>query len=267
MKLLSQITDNVTSHLDILTEDSILITGDSISVLAEIPSNSIDLIFADPPYFLSNGGVTNKSGRFVKVNKGEWDEGGTLSVKYEFNKQWLSECSRILKDEGTIWVSGTHHNIFVVGYVLEESGFSILNNVVWEKNNPPPNLSCRTFTHSTENIIWAKKRASKKYIFNYDEIKKKNYGKQVKDVWKGSLTPLREKVEGKHPTQKPIYLLEKIIESTTHIGGVVLDPFSGSGTTGVACRLLGRKYIGIDISQDYNNIARNRIQKTESYLF
>ncbi len=178
----------------------------------------------------------------VTVNKGKWDESESLKYKHKFNKKWIKECYRILKDNGTIWISGTLHNIYSIGMALEEEGFKIINNITWQKTNPPPNLACKTFTHSTETILWARKDIKKcKYKFNYELMKKMNNGKQMKDVWTTSLTKPSEKRCGKHPTQKPLEILEKIILASTDENDIILDPFSGSGTTMIEAKLLNRK--------------------------
>ena len=221
---------------------------------------TVDMVFADPPYFLSNNGISCSGGKAVSVNKGDWDKIGSLEEKHEFNKKWINLCHKVLKPNGTIGISGTLHNIYSVGMALEEEGFKILNNITWQKTNPPPNLACRCFTHSTETILWAKKADKKaKHYFNYKLMKELNGGKQMKDVWTGSLTPAREKRFGKHPTQKPVYLLERIILASTHENDVVLDPFCGSSTTGVACKHLGRNYIGIDNNLDYIKLSVERL--------
>lgn len=238
-------------------ENVSLYHGDSLVLLKKIKRESVDMIFADPPYFLSNDGVTCSGGRMVSVNKGEWDKNEN---KHEFNRKWLRLCKRALKPGGTIWISGTLHNIYSIGMALEQEGYKIINNITWQKTNPPPNLACKCFTHSTETILWARKADTKdKNTFNYGLMKEHNGGKQMKDVWTGTLTPQREKTEGKHPTQKPLYLLERIVESSTHEGDIVLDPFCGSGTTGVACRKFGRTFIGIDISAEYLELSRRRL--------
>lgn len=193
-----------------------LINGDTFKVLKKIEDKTFDIIFADPPYFLSNNGITCSGGKMISVNKGDWDKSLTLKEKHSFNKRWIKECYRILKDTGTIWISGTLHNIYSIGMALEESGFKILNNITWQKTNPPPNLACKTFTHSTETILWARKDLKNvKYTFNYDAMKQMNANKQMKDVWTTSLTKPSEKKQGKHPTQKPLEILDKIILAST----------------------------------------------------
>lgn len=243
------------------TDEAELFLGDSFKILQKMKPETIDMIFADPPYFLSNDGITCKGGRMVSVNKGEWDKGDGLKAKHEFNRKWLRLCKRVLKTDGTIWISGTLHNIYSIGMALEQEGYKIINNITWQKTNPPPNLACRCFTHSTETILWAKKDDKKaRHFFNYDKMKELNGGKQMKDVWVGGLTRPSEKKEGKHPTQKPEYLLERIMLSSTKAGELVLDPFCGSGTTGVAALRYGRRFIGIDNEADYLDITRRRLE-------
>lgn len=242
------------------TEAEMLVLGDTFSVLEQIKPGSIDMIFADPPYFLSNNGITCQAGQMVSVNKGEWDKTSSFEEKHEFNRRWIRLCKSALSTNGTIWVSGTLHNIYSVGMALEQEGFKIINNITWQKTNPPPNLACKCFTHSTETIIWAQKDEKKaKHYFDYALMKELNGGKQMKDVWSGPLTPQKEKTYGKHPTQKPLYLLERIILASTNEGAVALDPFCGSSTTGVAAKRLGRRYIGIDNVQEYIELSARRL--------
>ena len=248
-------------------DSALLIFGDALETLEQMPVEFVNVIFADPPYFLSNGGITCKGGKMTSVNKGDWDKISTLEEKHEFNRLWIKLCRKILKPNGTIWISGTLHNIYSVGMALEQAGFKIMNNITWQKTNPPPNLSCKYFTHSTETILWAKKNPSAKHFFNYALMKELNGGKQMKDVWTGTLTPPREKRFGKHPTQKPLYLLEKIILASTRAGDLVLDPFCGSGTTGVACKLLKRKFIGIDNNAEFIALAKERLIHADEQEF
>lgn len=241
-----------------------LICGDALAVLPELTHELFDMVFADPPYFLSNGGISCQGGKQVSVNKGSWDAGMDIEKKHEFNRQWIRECKRVLKPNGTIWISGTLHNIYSVGMALEQEGFKILNNITWQKKNPPPNLACRCFTHSTETVLWAKINSKKsKHYFNYALMKELNEGKQMKDVWTGALTSKKEKTEGKHPTQKPEYLLERLILASTEEGALILDPFVGSGTTAVVAKRLGRKCVGIDSEHGYLDIAVKRLNRGE----
>jgi len=262
IELLKDIDEN---KIISISKDCLLILDDTFNVLSKIIDKSIDVIFADPPYFLSSNGISCKNGKQVLVNKGEWDKSIDSYSKLEFNRRWIKECKRILKDDGTIWISGTFHNIYSVGVTLELEGFSIINNITWVKPNPAPNLACRCFTNSTETILWARKVISKtkkgNHYFNYELMKSMNNNKQMKDVWVFSSPKKEEKEFGKHPTQKPIALLDRIIEASTKENDIILDPFCGSGTTGVSSLKFKRKFIGIDNSIEYINIAKNRLNK------
>ncbi len=240
------------------TKDFTLLHGDCMERMNEIEDNSIDAIFADPPYFLSNGGISVQSGKVVCVDKGDWDKGGTPEYIYNFNRQWLSLCRSKLKDDGTIWISGTHHNIHIVMRCLQELGYKVLNTITWQKTDPPPNLSCKYFNFSTELIIWARKHEKKTHKFNYETMKQLNGGTQMTDVWRIPAVGLWEKQQGKHPTQKTLRLLYRIILASTNEGDTILDPFSGSGTTGIAANLLGRKYIGIEQEKQFCELALRR---------
>lgn len=251
--------DLMIPHFYKFNEQVVLYNANSLELLQNVPDNSIDLFFADPPYFLSNDGVTCQAGKMVSVNKGDWDK-ITMYSADEFNSIFLKEAQRVTKTTGSIWVSGTMHNIYSVGYQMQQMGFRILNNVTWQKKNPPPNLSCKMFTHSTETLLWAAKNNQSKYTFNYHLMKEENEGKQMKDVWIYSLTKKSEKQFGKHPTQKPLELMYRIIKAASNPGDLVLDPFMGSGTTGVAAVDLGRRFIGIDIEEEYANLALKRIK-------
>ena len=243
-------------------QTEMLLLGDTFSMLEKLKAGSVDMVFADPPYFLSNDGITCQAGKMVSVNKGQWDKIASLEEKHEFNRRWIRLCRRALTPDGTIWISGTLHNIYSIGMALEQEGFKIINNITWQKTNPPPNLACRCFTHSTETILWAQKDDKKsRHYFNYQLMKEQNGGKQMKDVWQGALTPQKEKTEGKHPTQKPLYLLKRMIEASTREGDLVLDPFCGSSTTGVAAKALGRRYLGIDIEREYIELSVRRLKR------
>ena len=245
------------------SKDFTILQGDCMERLTEIEDNSVDTIFADPPYFLSNGGISVHSGKQVCVDKGNWDKGGTPEYIYEFNRQWLSLCRPKLKDDGTIWISGTHHNIHVVMRCLQELGYKVLNTITWQKTDPPPNLSCRYFNFSTELIIWARKWEKKTHKFNYETMKQLNGERQMTDVWRIPAVGLWEKQQGKHPTQKPLRLLYRIVLASTNEGDTILDPFSGSGTTGIAANLLGRKYIGIEQDKEFCELSLHRRQAIE----
>ena len=236
-----------------------LLQGDSFKMLKRIEPKSIDMIFADPPYFLSGDGITCSGGKMVSVKKGNWDEKVSIKEKHLFNKKWIRLCKEVLKDNGTIWISGTMHNIYSIGMALEEEGFKIINNITWKKLNPPPNISCRFFVHSTETILWAKKDLKKaKHKFNYSLMRELNGGKQMKDVWESSLTKPSEKKCGKHPTQKPMKILERIVLASTDEGDLILDPFNGSGTTGIVANRLNRKYIGIEKEKEFLDLTIRR---------
>ena len=236
-----------------------IIHGNCLEIMERMPSESFDMIFADPPYFLSNGGITCKNGEAVSVNKGKWDESMGVEKNHEFNLLWLKECQRLLKKDGTIWVSGTHHVIFSIGFAMQQLGFKILNDIAWEKPNPPPNLSCRYFTHSTETIIWAAKNNKSKYLFNYDKMRIINNGKQMKTVWSILPPKTEEKAQGKHPTQKPTELITRCILASTNEGGLILDPFAGSSTTGVCAAKTNRNFICIEQDAEYVALGKKRL--------
>ena len=249
------------------TDNFKLIYNDIFKAIKKVEDKSIDMIFADPPYFLSSNGITCSGGKMVSVNKGEWDKTLSIKEKHKFNKKWIKECYRILKDNGTIWISGTLHNIYSIGMALEEEEFKIINNITWQKTNPPPNLACKTFTHSTETILWARKDLKNiKYTFNYEIMKKLNNNKQMKDVWTTSLTKPSEKKQGKHPTQKPLEILDKIILASTNENDLVLDPFCGSSTTGISAVTLNRRYIGIDNEKEYLEISKKRFEEIKEEI-
>lgn len=236
-----------------------LIQGDSFKMLKGIEPKSIDMIFADPPYFLSSDGISCSGRKMVSVNKGDWDKSINIEEKHKFNRKWIKLCYQVLKDNGTIWISGTMHNIYSIGMALEQEGFKIINNITWKKLNPPPNISCRFFVHSTETILWAKKDIKNvKHKFNYSLMRELNNGKQMKDVWESSLTKPSEKKCGKHPTQKPIEILEKIILASTDENDLILDPFNGSGTTGIVANRLNRRYIGIEKEKEFLDLTIRR---------
>jgi site-specific DNA-methyltransferase (adenine-specific) len=246
-----------------------LLQGDSLKILPRIKKESVTTIFADPPYNLSNGGITCKAGKMVSVNKGEWDTSKGFDADFEFTYNWIKACKRVLKPEGTIWVSGTMHNIYQVGFALQSLGFHILNEISWYKPNAPPNLGCRCFTHSHETVIWAKKSKTVKHKFNYSVMKEWDdkmgpSGKQMRSIWNIPLTPTSQKKNGKHPTQKPIELLTRIIAASSDEGDLILDPFNGSGTTGIVAKSLGRGYTGIEIDENYLNITIKRFEQMNS---
>lgn len=223
------------------------------------------MVFADPPYFLSNNGLSIQSGKIVSVNKGDWDKSEGFEYINDFNRKWLSLIRDKMKDDATIWISGSMHNIFSIGQILNELGFKILNVITWEKTNPPPNFSCRYFTYSTEQIIWARKCEKVPHYYNYELMKQLNGDKQMKDVWKLPAIAPWEKSCGKHPTQKPLSVLTRLILASTKPDAWVFDPFSGSSTTGIAANLVGRKFLGIDQEEEFLNISKNRKLEIENH--
>ena len=242
--------------------------GDCLDILAAIPPSSVDLVFADPPYFLSNGGITCHAGKMVSVHKGDWDklpgpDLGPVRARFdkvhEFNTAWLAAAQRVLKPNGSIWVSGTAHVIHSVGFAMQQLGFKLLNDISWVKPNPPPNLSCRYFTHATETIIWAAKDKKSRHTFHYKLMKETNRGKQMKSVWEIRPPESWEKRFGKHPTQKPVALLERILLASTNEGDLVLDPFAGSGTTLLAALRLRRRAVGCELSAEFLTLSIRRV--------
>src|SRR5579872_1338057 len=236
-----------------------LYQGDCLEILSALPESCVDLIFADPPYFLSNGGITCHAGKMVSVNKGTWDKSNGPDANHEFNKSWLSACQRLLKPNGAIWVSGTAHVIHSVGFAMQQLGFKLLNDISWVKPNPPPNLSCRYFTHATETIIWAARDKKSRHKFNYKLMKQMNAGRQMKSVWEILPPAAEEKRFGKHPAQKPLALIERILLASSNEGDLVLDPFLGSGTTAIAAIHRGRKCAGIELDPKWIHVTTQRI--------
>lgn len=233
-------------------------------LIEKYPDGKFDMIFADPPYFLSNGGITCHAGKMVKVDKGEWDKSRGAELNHEFNISWLSRCQKLLNKNGTVWVSGTQHVIHSVGYAMQQLGMKLLNDITWEKPNPPPNLSCRYFTHSTETIIWSAKNEKSKHRFQYQAMREENGGKQMKTVWKIKPPAKNEKNFGKHPTQKPIELLKRLIEASTDKGDLIFDPFAGSSTTGVSAVLSNRRFVGCELENEFINISKSRLESSIS---
>ncbi|HET8732686.1 MAG TPA: site-specific DNA-methyltransferase [Anaeromyxobacteraceae bacterium] len=254
-----------------------LLQGDCVEALEQLPPASVDVAFADPPYMLSNGGTTCQSGRRASVNKGGWDASGGIAQDHAFQTRWLCAVRRVLKPSGTIWVSGTQHVIFSIGFAMQELGFHLLNTVTWYKPNASPNLACRFFTHSTEILLWASPSRSKPlaHRFNYRAMKTANGGKQMRDLWEIAERPepegeqvvwsvptpgVREKVHGRHPTQKPLALLQRVLAASAVPGDLVLDPFSGSGTTGVAALQAGCRFLGMERDPSYVDLAARRFR-------
>jgi len=252
----------------------ILYHANSLEFLKGLPENSVDMIFADPPYLLSNGGFSVHAGRRVSVNKGDWDKSNGLKKDFEFHLEWIQACRRVLKPHGTIWISGTYHSIYQCGFALQVAKFHILNDIAWFKPNASPNLSCRFFTASHETLLWARKDQKAKHIFNYDLMKNgqwledflKKPNLQMRSVWALGTPKNVEKRFGKHPTQKPADLLKRIVLASTNKKDLILDPFTGSSTTGLAAYLLGRRFIGIDTEKKYLDLSIKRFEELKKNL-
>ena len=263
--------------------------ADSLEFLPEIPAGSVDMVFADPPYFLSSGSFTCQNGRMVSVKKGDWDLSSGTEKNFAFHLAWIRECRRLLKPNGTIWISGTYHSIYQCGFALEISQFHLLNDIAWFKPNASPNLSCRFFTASHETLLWARKEKRAKHTFNYQTMVdwENNYrkevrcsrcgkstydeilhakGRQMRSVWAINTPQRVEKTFGKHPTQKSVELLKRIVLASTNKGDVVLDPFTGSSTTGLAAHLFGRRFIGIDNEKRYLDLSIKRFDELDKNM-
>jgi len=245
-----------------------LYQGNCLEILKQIPENTFDMIFADPPYHLSNGGFTCHAGKVVSVNKGKWDESKGIEEDFQFHMEWINACRRVLKSSGTIWISGTYHSVYACGFALQKSEYKILNDIIWFKPNASPNLSCRYFTASHETLLWAIKDKNAKHTFNYENMKNGEWGedfikkpdKQMRSVWAIGAIKSHEKKYGKHPTQKPSELLKRLILASTNKGDLILDPFTGSSTTGIMANKLGRKFVGIDIESEYLDLSIKRFE-------
>lgn len=241
--------------------------GDCLEELKRFPENYFDMIFADPPYFLSSGSFSCQNGKMVSVKKGDWDLSSGFQKDFNFHLDWIKECRRVLKPHGTIWISGTYHSIYQCGFILQNIKYHILNDISWFKPNAAPNLSCRFFTASHETLIWARKEKKAKHTFNYQDIKNGDWSEdefkkpylQMRSVWSMGTPKKEEKRFGKHPTQKPLDLLKRIILASTKEGDIVLDPFTGSSTTGVAANLHKRKFVGIDSDKNYLDLSLQRL--------
>jgi site-specific DNA-methyltransferase (adenine-specific) len=271
MNFINMLTNTLKKYTPFFqSENSVIFNLDCLEILHSIPENSIDMIFADPPYMLSNDGFTCQNGKMANVNKGKWDKSNGFENDMVFHNEWISACRRVLKPEGTIWISGTYHSIYQCGCLLQKNKFHILNDIVWFKPNASPNLSCRFFTASHETLIWARKDKKAKHTFNYEKMKNgafpedklKKEDTQMRSVWSIPTPKSREKENGKHPTQKPLDLLKRVVFASTKEKDIILDPFCGSGTTGVACNSLNNRFfIGIEIDTQYCEIAKKRLKQ------
>jgi site-specific DNA-methyltransferase (adenine-specific) len=244
----------------------VLYNTDSIGLMSTLPEDSVDMIFADPPYNLSNGGFSVHAGKRVSVDKGSWDKSKGFADDYDFHHRWLEACRRVLKPHGTLWVSGTYHSIYQCGHALQALNYHILNDIAWFKPNASPNLSCRFFTASHETLLWARKEKKAKHHFDYRSMKEADWGRdflkkpgyQMRSVWAIGTPRPEEKRFGKHPTQKPFDLLKRVVMASTKKGDIVLDPFTGSSTTGLAAFAHGRKFIGVDLEKQYLDLSVRR---------
>jgi len=250
-----------------------LYEGNSIEILPKL-QKEFDMIFSDPPYNLSNGGFSVHAGKRVSVNKGNWDKSSGFDKDYNFHYNWLERCKEVLKPNGTLWVSGTYHSIYQCGHAIQALGYHILNDISWFKPNASPNLSCRYFTASHETLIWTRKNKNTKHYFNYNYMKEgkwkddfiKKPGKQMRSVWAIGTPKKWEKRYGKHPTQKPVELLKRVVLASTKKGDSILDPFTGSSTTGLVAFLYGRKFVGIDTEKEYLDLSIKRLQELKEIL-
>ena len=242
---------------------AIVYRADCVELMRLMPAESVDVVFADPPYRLSTGGVTVKSGRLTSVNKGDWDRSRGLRKDHEFNLRWLKEARRILKPDGTLWVTGTHHIIFSLGFALQQLKYRIINDVIWHKPNATPNALHTTFTHAHETLLWASKGKEVRHTFNYDLINSPDPSGQVSSVWRMMTVPRGEKLHGYHPTQKPLRLVRRALLASTKESALVFDPFAGSGTTAVAAKELNRFFVGAELEEEFAELAAKRISATE----
>lgn len=250
------IEKHVSERFEIYNQDALVMMR---MILDKFPNGCFDMIFADPPYFLSNDGFTCHAGQMTSVNKGCWDKSQGLDEDANFYEEWLRLCYSLLKPNGTIWVCGTQHSIYMAGYLMQRIGYHLLNDIIWEKPNPPPNLSCRFFTHSTETLLWAKKSKKARHVFHYTEMKSQNSGRQMKSVWKIAPPSKAEKTFGRHPAQKPLALLDRCIRAASSPGDWIFDPFMGSGTTGVAALRNGRNFCGCEMEETFFKMAKLRL--------
>ncbi|CAN5543771.1 site-specific DNA-methyltransferase [soil metagenome] len=243
---------------------AVVYLADCLDLMRLMPPESADAVFADPPYRLSTGGVTVRSGEVVSVDKGVWDRSlGSFERDHEFNVRWISAARRVLKPGGALWVSGTHHIIFSLGFALQTSGFRVINSIAWQKPDPVPNAMHTAFTHSHETIIYASKGKNARHTFNYDLINSPNSSSQISSVWRIPTVPRREKRHGRHPTQKPLRLVRRALLASTKEGDLILDPFVGSGTTAVAAKELNRFFVGAEKEREYAELAEKRIRAAE----
>jgi site-specific DNA-methyltransferase (adenine-specific) len=237
--------------------------ADCVELMRLMPAACVNVLFTDPPYRLSGGGVTVKSGRVTSVDKGEWNRSMGFQKDHEWNARWLREARRVLKPDGTLWVSGTHHVVFSLGFALQSLYFRIINQIAWVKPDPPPNAMHTAFTHAHETLLRASKGKGARHTFNYDLINSPDPTVQVSSIWRIPTVPRREKLQGYHPTQKPLRLIRRALLASTKEGDLVFDPFCGSGTTAVAAKELNRTFVGTELEEEFAGLATRRIAATE----
>ena len=248
-----------------------IVAGDCIDVMQSLPAGSVDLIFADPPYNLQlRGDLHRPDNSQVDAVDDAWDQFASFEAYDRFTQEWLTAARRLLKPNGAIWVIGSYHNIFRVGAALQNTGFWILNDVIWRKSNPMPNFRGKRLTNAHETMIWASREEGAKYTFNYEALKALNEGIQMRSDWVLPLCTGHERLKDEngdkaHPTQKPESLLHRVILGTSQPGDVILDPFFGTGTTGAVAKMLGRDYIGIEREESYRKVAEKRLAKVRKY--
>jgi modification methylase len=251
------------------TEDGTIIAGDCIAALQRLPEESVDLVFADPPYNLQLAGeLTRPDNSRVDGVDDDWDKFADFATYDRFTRDWLAAARRVLKPDGTLWVIGSYHNIYRVGTILQDLGYWVLNDIVWRKTNPMPNFRGRRFTNAHETMLWCAKSENSRYTFNYQAMKALNEGVQMRSDWLIPLCGGSERIKGNdgkkaHPTQKPEALLHRVLLASSKPGDIVLDPFFGTGTTGAVARRLGRHWIGIEQNAEYIAVARERIAAIE----
>lgn len=247
-----------------LSDECVVAHQDAIEALQQLPDRSVDCIWTDPPYFLSNGGISYQNGRVCSVNKGSWDLSRGYGADLAFHSSWVRECFRILRPGGTLWASGTYHAYLPIGHALNEAGFRILNDIVWAKTNPPPNVTASRFVHASEILLWAT-RPGARHTFNHDAMRELNGGSPMQSVWRIRPPHPTEKKFGRHPTQKPVELVSRCMVASTRLGDLVVDPFMGSGTTGVAALRLGRRFLGVERDSSHLDLAIRRLTNCEPF--
>lgn len=239
---------------------AVVYRADCLELMGRMPAGCVDGIFADPPYRLSSGGPTVRGGKVVPSHKGDWDRPLGFEREHEFNLRWLAAARRVLKPDGTLWVTGTHHVIFSLGFALQQLKFRVINDVIWYKPNATPNALKTAFTHAHETLLWSSKGRHVRHTFNYEQVNSRNPMGQVPSVWRIRTVPKEEKRHGYHPTQKPLRLVRRALLASTREGELIFDPFCGSGTTAVAAKELNRAFVGAELEREHAELAGRRIR-------